>query len=677
MKHELILDGLNCANCAAKIEETLKNTPEYSSVSFSFATKALSLYCEKENIIEDVQNIVDSIEDGVTVRPAEDADDEDEDGVGKLKLTLLIGAAALFAAAFVLHFFEGFDTLCMILSILEVLASGYDVIIDGVRHAFKLRIDETTLMTVAVAAAMALGDFVEAAAVTVLFGVGEILEDKAVEKSRRDIRRLADIRPDTAVIFENGTAREVPAQQVAVGTILQIAPHSRVPLDGVVTQGSGTVDASSLTGESVPVSVSVGNELMSGMLNGDSALLMRTTKAYADSAATRIVKLVEESSKNKGDGEKLITRFARIYTPAVILLGVMIAVIPSLITGDWALWFKRALVCLVASCPCSIVISVPLAYFAGIGAASKVGMLIKGGRFAEALAATDCICFDKTGTLTDHQISVVEIKAFDNYSREELISLAASAEAHSAHPIAAAIRDYAKEHNISYRELSDYREIPAFGVSASDGGRLITCGKSPQNDGVTVTVDGEPAGVIRIAERIRPEAVEVLRELERIGVSHLTLISGDRSEACDRVANDLGIRNVYSELLPEDKVACVERLIKERGSCCFVGDGINDAPVLSRSTCGIAMGLGSDAAIESADMVLSAGTLSALPKAVRMCRSTIRTVKGNITFSLFVKALVITLAACGIAPLWLAVIADTGVCLLCVLNSVRLIRRKT
>ena len=544
------------------------------------------------------------------------------------------------------------------------------------RHAFKLRIDETTLMTVAVAAAMALGDFVEAAAVTVLFGVGEILEDKAVEKSRRDIRKLADIRPDTAMIYEDGVTREEKAQEVPIGTVLQIAPHCRVPLDGVIIEGSTSMDASSLTGESAPVDVREGDELLSGMLNHDRAILMRTTKAYADSAATRIVKLVEESAKNKGDGEKLITRFARVYTPAVILLGVLIAVIPSLITGDWALWLKRALVCLVASCPCSIVISVPLAYFAGIGAASKLGMLIKGGRFVEALAGAKSFCFDKTGTLTEHNISISEIKTRENYSEKELIELAASVEAHSAHPIAEAIRQYASEHHISHRELSDYTELPARGVSASDGDHIITCGKIDGSDGITVTVDGEAVGSIRVSERIRAEAPAVLRELAELGVPHLSLLSGDRHEACERVAEDLNIRHIYSELLPEGKVEQVEKLIEEQGSCCFVGDGINDAPVLSRSTCGIAMGLGSDAAIESADMVLSAENLSALPKALRLCRSTMRTVKGNIAFSLLVKALVITLAACGIAPLWLAVIADTGVCLLCVLNAVRLIRKK-
>jgi Cd2+/Zn2+-exporting ATPase len=603
--------------------------------------------------------------------------DHDHEGdESRLKLPLLIAAAVLFIAAFVLHFFDGFDTLCMILSIAAVIASGYDVILDGVKNAVKLRLDETTLMTVAVIAAMALGEFVEAAAVTVLFGIGEYLEDKAVEKSRRDIRRLADIRPDTAVIFENGAAHEAAAESVAVGTILQIAPHARVPLDGVVTEGYGTVDASSLTGESEPVNIEPGSELMSGMLNGDSAILMQTTKAYADSAATRIVKLVEDSAKNKGNSEKLITRFARVYTPAVVLLGVLIAVIPSLITGDWATWIHRALVCLVASCPCSIVISVPLAYFAGIGAASKIGLLIKGGRYVEALAAAGCVAFDKTGTLTENHISVKEIKSLGNHSVKEITVLAASVEAHSAHPIAAAIRSYAEEHHISVRELSDYTEIPARGVGALDGNRIITCGKDQDIDGIVVSVDHEPIGVITLREAIRPEAANALRELRRLGVEGLYLLSGDKDATCRYTADQVGITAYYSGLLPEDKVEKVAHLSHEYGSCVFVGDGINDAPVLSRADCGIAMGLGSDAAIESADMVLSSENLTTLPRAVRLCRSTMKTVKANIALSLSVKALVITLAAVGIAPLWLAVLADTGVCLVCVLNAVRLIKKR-
>ena len=458
--------------------------------------------------------------------------------------------------------------------------------------------------------------------------------------------------------------------------MLEIPPHTRVPLDGVITEGSTTVDASSLTGESEPVDVNVGDELLSGMMNNDSTVYLRTIKAYSDSAATRIVKLVEESSKNKGNHEKLITRFAAVYTPVMIGLAALIAVIPSLITGDWAGWIHKSLVCLVASCPCSIVISVPLSYYAGIGAASKAGVLIKGGRYVEALANAKAFAFDKTGTVTDNQISVSEIKTFGAYTEAEVIALAASAEAHSAHPIANAVRSYCEEHNISVEELKEHREINGHGVEAVRGGDRITVCKSKVSHGISVQINDQKIGAITVSEHIREEAQRALIELKALGIQKTVMLSGDKEAACQRVAQGLPLDEIHSSLLPEDKVGTVKKLIDEVGSCVFVGDGINDAPVLSRATCGVAMGLGSDAAIESADVVLSSESLSSLPRAVRLARKTLAVVKGNITFSLLVKAAIIILAVLNIAPLWLAVFSDTGVCLICVLNAVRLIRSR-
>ena len=716
MKHEFVLEGLHCANCAAKIETKLDKT--YDEVLFSFATLELEIHSDKEDIRNEVQAIVDSIEDGVTVVPKSEHEhhehhdhhhechdgccghehehDHDhhhhdheqehhhdhghehhhESGESKVKLILLIIAAVFFVAAFILHILGKFDLICNILSICSAILAGYDVVIEGVKSVFKRRIDETTLMTVAVIAAMVLGEFVEGAAVMVLFGIGELLEDKAVEKSRRDIRKLADIRPDTAYLYENGKSREIRAEDVKIGTILEIPPHTRVPLDGVITEGSTTLDTSSLTGESAPMDASVGTELLSGMMNNDSAVYMRTTKAYADSAATRIVKMVEESSKNKGNHEKLITRFAAVYTPVMIGLAVLIAVIPSLITGDWAGWIHKALVCLVASCPCSIVISVPLSYYAGIGAASKAGVLIKGGRYVEALANTKAFAFDKTGTITDNQISIKEISVSDGYTADEVIALAAAAEAHSAHPIANAFRDYCEAQHISIEELKEHREISGHGVEAKRGDDTITVCKSTASHGISVQLNGKEIGFITLSEHIRPEAPDALNSLKQLGVANITMLSGDKEAACKRAAESLPIDSIHSALLPGDKVKTVEKLIQDYGSCAFVGDGINDAPVLSRATCGIAMGLGSDAAIESADMVLSSENLSSLPKAVRIARRTLSTVKANITFSLIVKAVIILLAILNIAPLWLAVFSDTGVCLLCVLSAVRLIKSR-
>ncbi|WP_316636744.1 heavy metal translocating P-type ATPase [uncultured Ruminococcus sp.] len=711
MKHEFILEGLHCANCAAKIEAKLEK--RYGDVRFSFTTLELEIHTDEADIRDEVQQIVDSIEDGVTVVPKDEHihhthDEHDHhhehdchDGCcdhdhdhhnhdhhghehnhehghegGKVKVILLSIAAVLFIAAFILHILKAHVLICNILSIISAILAGYDVVIEGIKSGFKRRIDETTLMTVAVIAAMVLGEFVEGAAVMVLFGIGELLEDKAVEKSRRDIRKLADIRPDVAYIVENGKSREARAEDVAIGTILEIPPHTRVPLDGIITEGSTTVDASSLTGESEPVDATVGTELLSGMMNNDNTVYLKTTKAYADSAATRIVKLVEESSKNKGNHEKLISRFAAVYTPVMIGLALVIAIIPSLITGDWAEWIHKALVCLVASCPCSIVISVPLSYYAGIGAASKAGVLIKGGRFVEAIANTKAFAFDKTGTITDNQISIKEISPVGSYTATEIAALAAAAEAHSAHPVANALRSYCKEHNISVEELKEHREISSHGVTAQRGNDTITVCKREGKPGISVQLNDSEIGVITLSEHIRSEAPDALKELKALSIQKTVMLSGDKQESCRNVAQGLALDEVHGELLPEDKVKTVEKLIDDCGSCAFVGDGINDAPVLSRATCGIAMGLGSDAAIESADMVLSSESLSSLPRAVRIARKTLSTVKANITFSLIVKALIIILAIMNIAPLWLAVFSDTGVCLLCILNAVRLIRSK-
>ncbi|MBQ3264668.1 MAG: cadmium-translocating P-type ATPase [Ruminococcus sp.] len=713
MKHEFILEGLHCANCAAKIEAKLNKVPAYQEVLFSFATLELEIHTEKTDIRDDVQQIVDSIEDGVTVVPKSEhqhddhhehlghrhCDDESccghhhehkhhhehehhhdhQENSGRGRLVLLIIAAVLFAAAFVLHLIGGFEIICTVLSIAAAILAGYDIMIEGVKSVFKRRIDETTLMTVAVIAAMVLGEFVEGAAVMVLFGIGELLEDRAVEKSRRDIRKLADIRPDVAYIHENGKSREAHAKDVAIGTVLEIPPHTRVPLDSVIIEGSTTIDASALTGESAPIDAAVGCELLSGMMNNDNTVYVRTTKAYADSAATRIVKLVEESAKNKGEHEKLITRFAAVYTPIMIGIAALIAIVPSLITGDWAGWIHKALVCLVASCPCSIVISVPLSYYAGIGAASKAGMLIKGGRYVEAIAKVKAFAFDKTGTITDNQISVSEIKASEKYTENEIIALAAAAEAHSAHPIAKAVRTYCEEQNISVEELKEHKEISGHGVEAMRGSDRITVCRSTGTYGVSVQLNGKEIGSFSVSEHVREEATETLRRLKELGIQKNVMLSGDKEEACQRVAQDLPLDEIHSSLMPEDKVLTVENLIDQYDSCAFVGDGINDAPVLSRATCGIAMGLGSDAAIEAADIVLSSGSLSPLPRAVRIARKTLAAVKANIAFSLFVKTIVIIIAVLGVieAPLWLAVLADTGVCLLCVLNAVRLIKTKT
>lgn len=671
MEYKFILDNLNCAHCASKIEDKIKSDSRFCGVAFNFATKQLMLNSDINDVLIEIQSIVDSIEDGVTVKTEAVNNPHKRFDADRI---LLVISSIICILLFVLHII-GVDNFALFtLSILTTLVAGYKVFLKGIKSLLKLRLDETTLLTIAVVAAIILGEYFEACAVTVLFSIGEWLEDIAVNKSRRDIEKLSNIKEDYAYIEdENGTLTQVLAQDINIGTEIIIKPFARVPLDSVVISGKSYVDTSALTGESVPLSATDGTQLLSGMINGENILKVRTTKAYTDSTANRIIKLVEESVKDKGKADKLISRFARVYTPAVIILSILIAVVPSLITGEFETWIYRALVCLVSSCPCAIVISVPLAYYAGIGASSKKGVLIKGGKYIETLANATVFAFDKTGTLTSGKMTVTDVIAFENYDKYYVLSLAASAEKMSSHPIARAIVEYAKKSDAELIQLTDYTEKQGYGVSAKMGESTIICGGfDSAYKGIVVSLDNKRVGVIKVSDTIRPESKSVIDKLRKSGVTQFMMLTGDNEENTKRVANVLDIK-YKSGLLPEDKLQIVKKHTKDN-ICVFVGDGINDAPVMAVSDCAVAMGLSSEVAIESADMVLVSDSLTQLPTAMKIARKTMRTVKTNIILSLAVKAIVIALATIGIAPMWLAVFADTGVSVLCVLNSTRLLK---
>ena len=503
-------------------------------------------------------------------------------------------------------------------------------------------------------------------------------EDFAVDASRRDIEKLSQIRPDTAIIIHHGHEEEVAAESVSVGETLVIKPHARIPIDGVVVEGSSTVDNAALTGESIPVAASVGDEVLSGGINGDRLLRIRTTKAFGDSTAARILQMVEDAAAQKGRSEKLISRFAAVYTPIMVGLAVLIAVVPPLAGfGTFGQWVYNALVVLVASCPCAIVISVPLAYFSGIGAASRQGVLIKGGKYLEALASADNFVFDKTGTLTTGELRVAKTVTLSKYTEGEILGLAAAVEEYSSHPIARAICREAEAADV---HLDNFSETAGRGTSANYNGKTLFCGsyrdKVPSNAAdcnVFLTLDGELIGAIQVADTVRRESAEVITQLKSLGIQNTVMLTGDSKTAAKAVAAEVGVDSCKAELLPADKLSAVKSL---SGGVCFVGDGINDAPVLTASDCGIAMGLGSEAAIEAADAVLSSGTLHALPKAVKTARRTMRTIRTNIIFALAVKAAVIILACLGLAAIWMSVIADTGVCVICVLYTARLLKVK-
>lgn len=689
-KYTYTLENLNCAHCASKIESKIANTQGFENVSFNFATKILSFSSENPESLLQIQQICDSIEDGVTVVDSSKKPKEKQSGKINADTVTLIIAIVFGAAAFVLHLVlpenQTYSTVILfILSVLATLLSGYKIFLKGVRNVIKLKIDETVLLAVAVVAAFCLGEFVEAAMVTILFSLGEFIEDIAVDASRRDIEKLAQIRPDTATIVNNGIETVVPAESVKTGSIITVKPYERLPLDGVVTSGKSTLDTSALTGESLPVDITVGSEVMSGAINGNGLIEIRTTKEYGNSTASRILQLVEDAAARKGQKEKLITRFASIYTPIVIIIAVAIAFIPPLLgMGEFTEWIYRALVCLVASCPCAIVISVPLSYYSGIGAASKIGVLIKGGKYIEALAKADSFVFDKTGTLTSGKLEVESVRTFGDYGESEVLALAAACEKHSVHPVATAIKKKAEGLNLP--QLSDYSESAGHGTSAVYNGKKLECGgikvlsdeqKSlAGNASVFVVYNGELIGALSVSDSVRAESQEVISNLKKLGVKNTVMLTGDSKSNAEKVSEKLGLDMCYSNLLPSDKLDKVEEIKTHSKAVCFVGDGINDAPVLSASDCGIAMGLGSEAAIEASDAVLSSGNLVKLPDAIKLSRRVMRTVKTNIAFALTVKAAVIILAAFGLASMWMSVIADTGVSVACVLYAARLLKSK-
>ena len=565
---------------------------------------------------------------------------------------------------------------------LAAVLSGYGVFIDGVKNLVKLNFTENVLMSIAVIVAFCLGEFGEAAAVAILFNLGERAEEIAESRSRRSITALTEMRPDTARVLRGGAEQIVSPATVAVDEMVAVNPYERIPLDGVIAEGSSYIDNAALTGESVPVEVAPGDSVLSGGVNGSARLVLRVTRAFEDSTASRILRMIEESSARKSNAEKLITRFARVYTPIVLVLAILVAVLPPLLgLGAFTVWLYRALTMLVASCPCALVISVPLGFFAGIGAESKIGMLIKGGKYLEALAKTDAVVLDKTGTITTGTLSVSSVWTAEGVSEEALLKLAASAEALSTHPVAKAIRAAAGD----APEAEEIREIAGRGIEAVVGGKRILAGRSTflQENGVDVSqlpactvaiaADGRAVGGIVLADTVKPDSAAAIADMKKTGVREVVMLTGDNETAAQAVAAQVGVTDYRAGLLPQDKAKAVEAM---QGRRVFVGDGVNDAPVLAAADCGIAVGLGSQAAIETADAVLSSGSLALLPRAIRLARRSMNVIRFNIVFALATKAAVILCIPFGFVPMWVGVFADVGVTALTVLNTMRILRFK-
>lgn len=620
----------------------------------------------------------------------------------RMLIRILIAAVLFLAALITDHTLHPSMWIVLPIFAAAYLVVGWDILWKAIRNISHGQIfDENFLMAIASLGAFAMQEFDESVAVMLLYQIGELFQSYAVNKSRNAISSLVELRPDVATVERNGELLEVDPEEVAVSETIVVKTGERIPLDGIILEGTSTLDTAALTGESLPRSVTVGDEALSGCINQSGLLKIRVTKPFAQSTVSKILELVEEASERKSKSEAFITRFAKYYTPFVVIAAVLLSILPPILTGNllngavWLKWVSRALTFLVISCPCALVISVPLSFFGGIGGASKNGILIKGSNYLEALADVNTIAFDKTGTLTQGTFTVTGQYPANGTTEAQLLEWAAMAEAFSIHPIASSLREaYGKP--IAKEQIQDVQEVAGNGVQATIQGHLVLAGKAAmleqQNISVPaetksltgtkvfVAVDHVYQGCILIADPLKPTSAAAIQAIKALGVEKTVLLSGDTEQTAKAVANTLHMDEVHAQLLPQDKVQCLEDLLhsqKEGKLLAYVGDGINDAPVLTRADVGIAMGaMGSDAAIEAADVVLMDDNPDKLPVAIRIARKTKRIVRENIIFALGVKGIVLILGALGLANMWAAVFADVGVAMIAICNAIRTLRIK-
>lgn len=720
---KLYLKGLDCANCANKIENKVNKLESVEEAVLNFSLSLLIVNLKENSDVnkveEEIKTIVNKLEPHVIVskydnnikekknvctseccgghahnveeKHEESHDHNHSEGISlRDKVTLAIGFI-LFAIAIFIG--EEKSYVPYIYALSYVLVGG-KVVISAVRNIFRGQVfDENFLMTVATLGAFAIGNHPEGVAVMIFYEIGELFQSYAVNRSRKSISSLMDIRADYANLIIDGEEKKVDPSEIKIDDIIVIKPGERVPLDGIVIEGNSSLDTSALTGESLPRNIELNDEILAGVINLTGVIRVKVTKEFGESTVSRILELVQNASSKKAQTEKFITKFARYYTPVVVLSAVALAIIPPLVV-DGALfsdWLYRALIFLVVSCPCALVVSIPLGLFAGIGGASKNGVLIKGGNYLEALKDVETVVFDKTGTLTKGVFKVVKINT-NNIEEAELLRIAATGESFSNHPIAQSIlKAYGKEVDKSI--ISNYEEISGNGIKVNIDSKDVLLGnyKLMNSNGIKynnseeigtvvhVVVENEYKGNIVIADEVKEDSKETIEMLKKIGVKKCVMLTGDNKKVAEKIAEELGLDEVYAELLPTDKVAMVEKLLKEKsekGKLAFVGDGINDAPVLARADVGVAMGgIGSDAAIEAADVILMRDNPSSLVDAIEIGRKTNRILWQNIIFSLGVKIAVLIPAAIGIANMWEGVFADVGVTLIAVLNSMRALRK--
>ena len=609
---------------------------------------------------------------------------EDKGENSKFKILMYVISLILFAVGFM----PALASYRLVIYLLAVILSGYDLIIEGIKNIFHLNFEEDTLMTIAIIAAFVIGEYPESVAIVLLFKLGEFIEDKAVEKANKNINSIASLKVQTANLVKEKETKTVNVEELKVGDTIIVKPGETVPVDSKIIKGESALDTSKLTGESEPVYVNENNEILSGSINQTGTLTCRVNKEYKDSTISKIVDLVYEATNNKGKKEEYITKFSKIYTPVVIIIAVLLAIVPALFGADFVTWLYRALVFLVASCPCSIVISIPLAYFSCIGAISKKGLLIKGTRHIEDLAKAKILALDKTGTITTGKMKVEELKVLDKtLNKEKMLQYAYSLESNSNHPVSTAIIEYASEFNLKKLEVENQKEIAGCGIYGEMEEKQVIIGNKKMLDKYQIEVDSKiPENAILIAvnnkisayitlnERIREGVKETITKLYETGIKKVVMLTGDSKTNAEKIAKACGEIEYRAKLMPENKVEEINKL-KEEGKVIFIGDGINDSPVLATSDFSIAMGEGTDIASTTADSILISNNISSLPQIIKVARKTIRIVNENITISLLTKLIVLILGILGIAPVWLAVAADTGITLITVINSIRIFKK--
>ncbi|MDF2558173.1 MAG: heavy metal translocating P-type ATPase [Bacillales bacterium] len=698
---EFILQGLDCASCAAKVENAVKKMPDVSDVTVNSFTKTMVVESKNENLYEDISTLIKNVEPKITVKVKNDGkkhhdhdhhhhDHDHSHGnssISKLEVLRFSIGIILFAIG-ILGNINNFGE--NIVFIIAYILIGGDVVYSAFRNILKGQVfDEFFLMSVATIGAFAIGEHSEAVAVMLFYQIGEIFQKQALDKSRKSIADLMDIRPEVAHVKKGNEIVSVSPEEVTIGDIIVVKPGEKVPLDSVVINGSSTIDTSALTGESVPRIVNSKDMILSGTVNLTGLLTAEVKHTIGESTVSKILNLVQNASNKKAKTEQFITKFAKVYTPAVVYFALALALIPPIFTdASFTDWIHRALVFLVISCPCALVISIPLGFFGGIGGASKQGILIKGGNYLEALNKVDTVVFDKTGTLTKGSFSVTKIQAVGDFTETEILQTAAYAEFFSNHPIAVSIMAKYEE-KIDEGRLSEFEEIAGYGLKVKFDGRTILAGNQKlmhkynvnhteaKEFGtiVYIAVDGNFAGYLVISDEIKEDSKATVDALHSMGINRVIMLTGDSKTVGEEVAGLLGLDEVYTELLPDQKVEVMEQLKvtkKTDGRLIFVGDGINDAPVLALADVGVAMGgLGSDAAIEASDVVLMTDEPSKLVTAIRIAKRTKQIVWQNIAFALGVKGLVLLLGAGGLATMWEAVFADVGVALIAILNATR------